>query len=532
MFERTFRPLSLLAIFLTACSGNATDGQARRSGKPPLNEVTVLLDAGYAGSWPAGLDPATSPTGRANLSIMNAIFGGLFQLTANADGSNPRIVGVLASGFEITNGGKTLIVRLRDGVLFSDGTPLDAEAVRYNIERNLATPCSCAPTAWPWADKNRTVISDEHTIALNFSRPFGAVINAFPVSNINWIASPTALERMGEDQFKLAPVGAGPFRVVGDQLSAVLTLERNPKYWQEGRPYLDKLVFRSIGSEQAGVQALLSGDAQLYEGMTSTSLMDLAASRNDIVVTQQPPTSTYVIQLNTLRPPFDDERARSALYYATDVDAIVHGIFSDRYPRSQSFTAPGGLFHEGSVPGYREFDLERARAIVQELGGIKVTLNTIRTFDGERIATALQSQWKEAGIEVTTQAHELGNVIQTFRGGTWQAFLQTAGSYDPEAGPGVSFRFRSDGIYTGVHDEKLDAILVEAAASHDDQMRFQLYQSAGKLISDKAYAPFLFAANRAQVATRDLSGPGLTTKIPPIMVNTAILWTDVKRNLE
>jgi len=119
----------------------------------------VLLGAGFAGSWPTGLDPATSTTGAANLSLMNAIFGGLFQLRADELGGNARIVGVLAEGYELTDDGRALVIRLREGVSFSDGTPFDAEAVRFNIERNSRSPCSCAPTHWPWAEP-RVAVQD------------------------------------------------------------------------------------------------------------------------------------------------------------------------------------------------------------------------------------------------------------------------------------------------------------------------------------------------------------------------------------
>src|SRR5690606_10243818 len=142
------------------------------------------LEAGYAGSWPTGLDPATNLTARANLSLMNAIYGGLFQLTADPDGGNPEVVGVLAEGYEIRNEGRTLAILLREGMVFSDGTPFDAEAVRFNIERNLESPCTCAPVGWPWVEDNRITVAGENVVELHFSRPYAAVINSFPIANV------------------------------------------------------------------------------------------------------------------------------------------------------------------------------------------------------------------------------------------------------------------------------------------------------------------------------------------------------------
>jgi peptide/nickel transport system substrate-binding protein len=515
-------------LTLGACVGESDASNTRQSAGPePGGTVTVLLEAGWNGSWPAGLDPATNTTGRANLSMMNAIFGGLFQLSAENDGSNPRVVGVLAAGYTIEDAGKAVVIQLRDGVTFSDGTPFDAEAVRFNIERSLATPCTCAPTTWPWDKETPVTTPDSLTVRLHFTRPYGAAVNAIPVTNINWIASPTALKAVGESNFKLTPVGAGPFRVVSNQLSSRLVLERNPLYWETGRPYLDGLIFQSINSEQAAYQALLAGDAQVFEGMTSTQLIQSAMNSSQVVLTLQPATSPYMVQLNTLRPPFDDSRAREAIYYATDVDAILAGLFNNLYPASQSFTGPGGLFHHPVVPGYRAYDLAKARAIVEELGGLRVTLATLRSFVAEQVITALQSQWEMAGIEVTIEVQELGAQIRALQTGSWDSMLMAIGSYDPEAGPGLSFRFHSQGTYTGVRDETLDRLIVDAAGTFDQQQRESLYLAAAKHISDNAYAPFLFAASRAQLSVPGLQGPGLSTKIPPVFVNTGVLWPEV-----
>jgi len=512
--------LARTLVFFAAASLLAACGGGKQ---PAANEITVLLEAGYAGQWPAGLDPATNTTARANLSMMNAIFGGLFQLSAN-DAGKTEVVGVLAQSYEIVDEGRTLVLHLREGVQFSDGTPFDAEAVRRNIERNLKSPCTCTPRDWPWAAEHGVTAPDAKTVQLHFSRPFGAAINALPVSNINWIASLTALEAMGPDQFRIMPVGAGPFRIVSNQLSTRLVLERNPRYWEHGRPKLDRLVFQPIGNEQSGIQALLAGDAQVYESMTSPAAIQVAQKAEKLRVTMQPATSPYVIQLNTTRAPFDERRAREAIYYATNVDAIRKGLFNDWYAASQSFTGPGGLFHDEHVPGYRTYDVDAARTLVHEAGGLRVKLATLRTPAAEQIAIALQTQWHEAGIDVSLELLELPAVIRTFQSGQWDAMLQTVGSYDPEAGSGVGLRFSSHGAYSGVRDAELDRILSDAAAALDHTQRRELYRAAAQRISDNAYAPFLLAFAPAQITALGVQGPGLTTRIPPILVNTGVLW--------
>ncbi|OZM83419.1 ABC transporter substrate-binding protein [Pseudonocardia sp. MH-G8] len=518
-------------LVLAACGGGgggAGDVTAAPAGPPQRGgEITVLEDTAFAGSWPTGLDPATNTTGGANISQMSAIYGGLFQLQANDDGSDAEVVPHQAEGYELLDDGRTVRITLREGLRFTDGTAFDAEAVAFNFRRAIDSPCTCSPT-WPLAENGITT-DGPRTVVLRFTRPFAAVINAFPVTNVNWIASPTALEQLGEEQFAITPVAAGPFTVVSNQLSSELVLERNPEYFAEGLPYLDRLTFQSIGGDQPAYQALLAGQAQAYEGLNTTPLLEQAQEGGRINVTVQPATSPYVVQLNTLAPPFDDPRAREAIYHATDFQAISQGLFRGLYPVSQMFTGPGGLFHHETVEGYPAHDPERARQLVTELGGLTVNLGTLGNYVAEQVMTALQTQWQEAGITVHIESFELSTLVQEFNSGQWQSMLQTAGAWDPAAGVGVAFRFRSDSPFTGVQDPELDSLLDTAAASLDPAERDRLYAEAGRHIAENAYAPFGLAFAPANLATEGVYGPGLTTKVPPIVVNSPIRWDEVWR---
>jgi peptide/nickel transport system substrate-binding protein len=518
---------ALMAVMLVAaaCGGGQAGSSTAPAGPPQRGgTLTVLEQAGYSGAWPSGLDPATDTTGGANLPLMTAIYGGLFDLAANDDGTNAHVVPDLASGYQLTDGGTTLRINIRDGVQFSDGTPFNAEAVAFNFNRDVKSTCTCAPI-WPLAPNGISV--DGNSVVLKFTRPFGAAVDSMLTSNVNWIASPTALQQMGEQQFKVSPVGAGPFKVVNDKLSSQLQLTRNEHYYKPGLPYLDNLNFQSIGGDQPAYQAVLAGQAQAYEGMATTPLIEQAQANKRLTTTLEPPTSPYVIQLNTKAPPFDNELARQAIYYATNVDAIDKGLFKDKYPVSQSFTGPGGLFNHNNVPGYRTYDLDKAKAIVQQLGGLTVDLGTLKNYVADQVNTALQSQWQAAGIKVNIHSDELNTLIGDFNSHKWQAELQTAGAWDPAAGVGVQFRFQSNSPFSGVSDPDLDSLLSQAAAQTDPAQRDNFYSQASKLISDKAYAPFMFAFAPADIATTNVHGPGLTTKIPPVLVNSGVLWDQV-----
>lgn len=548
-------PILLSAALLTAACGTSDDASddgsddasedvseddaedAADDGEPQAGgSLTVLEEASFSGSWPTGLDPATNTTGGANLPQMHSIFGGLFLLEADEDGSNAEIVPNQAESYELSEDGLTLTIKLREGIEFTDGTPLDAEAVVWNFVRNTQAPCTCAPT-WQLAgsvnedgspvedfDPAEAITAvDPLTVQVEFATPNAAIISGFPASNVNWIASPTAFEEMGEEAFAAEPVGAGPFTVVSNEFNTELVLERNPNYFKEGLPYLDELIFRSVNGDQNALQALQAGDADAYEGMSTDPLIEEAQNTEGLVTTSQAATSPYVIQLNTSIPPFDDPLAREAIYRATDFQAIADGAFGGKYPVSQTFTAPGGLFHVEEIEGYPEYDLERAREIVDELGGLTVTLGTISIHTATTVNTALETQWEEAGIDVTTEDYQLNVLVEEF-GGPWEAMLQTAGAWDPAAGVGVAFRFSSTSPFTGVQDEELDTMLQEAVATLDPDERARIYEEAGEYIAENFYAPFGLAFAPANIAVEGVHAPGLDTKIPAIAVNSGVLY--------
>ena len=131
------------------------------------------------------------------------------------------------------------------------------------------------------------------------------------------------------------------------------------------------------------------------------------------------------------------------------------------------------------------------------------------------------------GIKSTIHNYQLSALIAQFQSGKWQGFVQTAGSWDPAAGVGVYFRFGSMSPFSGVHDPKLDSLLLGAASSLNNSTRSALYAQAAKYIAANYYGPFFFSWAPSQIAARGCSGPGLTTSLPAVVVSANVLWEDV-----
>jgi peptide/nickel transport system substrate-binding protein len=506
------------AAILSGCgsSGSSAPTASSSSGPHRGGTLTVLEGASFAGSWP-GLDPATDTDGAANQSYMNSIFGDLFAL-----GTGGKIIPDLATGYSFTDGGKTVNIFLRHGVTFSDGTAFNAAAVVWNWQRDLAGTCTCKPV---FLAPPKIAQTGPYSVSLTLPYVDAPFINGIQDNIFNWIASPTAVKKMGEKAFALKPVGAGPFLVVSDAPSSLLVLKRNPHYWEKGKPYLDKLIFKPVAADEPAYEAMLAGSGQAYEGMSTPQLVKTFQSH--FTVTAEPSTSPYDIQLNTRAAPFSNIKARQAIYYATNAAQIDEKLFNNTYPVTQSFTAKAGLFYEPVVPGYIGYNLAKAKALVKQLGGMNITLYTITSPVAESLDEALQTQWQAAGMKVTLKTFDLTGLIGVFQSHKWQAFLQTAGAFDPGTGVGVAFRFASTSPFTGVWDKKVDNLINAAASTINNSQRAKDYAALNAYIAKQAYGPFLFPIAGYNIAAKGVYGPGLTTPIPTIVVLPGILWQDV-----
>ncbi len=555
MSMRTACLAGAAALVLTAAAACSSGGGSASSSPsvqtsnssikaPPAKaggSLTVLEGKGFSGDWPLGFDPATNTTGSADQDYYNAVYGQLFEL-----GDNGKLIYDLATGYQYSNGNRTVTIDLRPGVKFSDGTPLTADVVKWNWTRDLESSCTCA-AEWVVARTNPKVttsapaasvikVINATTIQVNLAIPDGAFINQMFDSIPNWIISENSFNKMGEKAFAQLPVGAGPFIMVSDSYSNQIVMKKNPTYWQasQGLPYLDNLTFKSVSGDEAAYEAMLAGEGQVYTDMSTPQL--LTESQQHFDVLNQLGTSPYDLQLNTSVAPFNNPKAREAIYAMTNFAPILQNIFKNAYPVVQGFTGPGGICYQATVPGYQGYNATLAKQLVQQSGLDKATID-LGTISSSPVAAettqALAQEWAAFGVKTTLHSYALNALIQAFTanaGKSWQAMIQTAGAYDPAGGVGVGFRFNSTSPFSGVHDPKLDTILSQAAASSSLSVRCPLYNQAAAYIAKNYYGPFYFSFAPANVSVKGVAGPGLTTPLPAVSVTPAILWEDVYYN--
>jgi peptide/nickel transport system substrate-binding protein len=503
--------LTTLALGGTAASGSGVPATSHRAPSHGAGSLTSLESASYFGNW-TGFDPAVTTT---QSEFESSVLGSLFDV-----GPHFALVPDLATGYRVSDGGLTLTVDLRHGVTYSNGDPFDSSVVAFNWKRDIEPSLPNGlenSTNWPMTSVDTP---DSYTVVAHFSRVFAPVASELNQSSFALMVDPVALQKMGEPAYNITPIGAGPFEVVSDKPGSSLLLKRNPTFWKKGYPKLDTVKVETVGSDESAYDALLAGQAQTYEGLGTLSLVDQAQKSKQLKLYSLPPNSPYVIQFNTAKPPFNNILAREAIYYATDSAAIDKHLFGNHYSLAESPTGPAGLFYEPTVPGYRTYNLAKAKALVKQLGGLTVQLGTINLLLANETDEALQAEWKQAGINTTLSSYNLTSLIGQFRSGNWQAMLQTAGDYDPALGVGVGFRFGSTSPFSGVHDPKLDSYLNAATSTINTAQRAADYKQAFKYMSDRAYAVFMFNVPIYNISTKTVTGfnppPGVGGVFPVV----------------
>ena len=540
-----------LALTAAACSSSSSSPGAAATGSTPSSaplkaggSITVLESSGYSGAWTT-LDPPNNKEGAATQDFMTTIYGQLFEL-----GTGGKIVPDLATGYSFSPDGKTLTINLRQGVKFTDGTPFNAQAVYTNWMRDLGTTGikNGFNSPWPIAElpapksappgtpeppaAGVVQVTGPYTIVLHFTAPDGAAIDQLFDNIETWIASPTALQKEGAS-FGQNPVGAGPFVVASNVPNSELVVKKNPGYWQAGYPLLNQITFKTVGSDEAAYEALLANEGQVYENMSTNQV--ITESQSHFTVENNLGTSPYDLQLNTAVPPFNNPKAREALYAATNFAPILQHLFGGRGQTTEGFTGPGGICYEQTVPGYQGYDPALAKQLIQQTGLDKVTiqLGTISIQTAQDSMQALATEWESLGLHVKQSYWPLSGLIAAFEangGKSWQAMVQTAGAYDPATGVGVLFRFGSASPFSGVHDPKLDTLLSEAAGSTNLSTRCGFYNQAEAYIAKNYYGPFFFNFSPPNVAVHGVSGPGITSPLASVAVVPTIPWEDVYYN--
>ncbi|NRG41052.1 ABC transporter substrate-binding protein [Rathayibacter sp. VKM Ac-2835] len=511
--------VALATAVVLAIGGCAADGEGSGSptaggsaGEPVSGGTLRVLEV----AQPTGFDPV-QVFSSASMPITYTALYGRFII---ADPETGGYTCGLCQSFDTEDGGATWTVTTRPGMTFTDGTAFDAAALKYNWDR-MKDPQFGSASAGIASQIDHIDVVDETTAKLTMVVPTPGLEGLFPIYALQWIASPTALEK-GQNEFNKNPVGAGPFVLDSWTPNGLLTLKKNPDYYDAPKPYLDSLEIQGVTDETQRMNSLLSGESDLI--MTSDrSTISQAESAGFI-------DHTYIlnggvgIMFNEAKPPFDDVRARQAVSYALDLDKIADSVSNG------ADTAPETLFNEDS-PFFEDlplhtYDPEKAQELFDELAAEGKPLDfqyTVFPGNATRVFDALQSQLK-AYDNVTVTADQRDTSQQGVVGttGDYQSLTSSVAFVDPGSRLWGQFSSKADRTnYSRFSDPEMDAALdaqFETADVEEQKAQWKIVQE--RYIALQPY--LLYSHSAFSAVTTDAVGGvdvyGYTT--PP----AADLW--------
>lgn len=398
-----FLMLLLLATFLYGCSSdNASDdggseGDGENATEGDSGEPKILIFG--RGGDSVSLDPITVTDGESFKVTKN-----VFDTLINFGEQDTEIEPALATEWEAAEDGLSYTLTLREGVKFHDGTDFNAEAVVANFDRWAAGDADKFPYYQSmfggFGDDEGHVIESveatgDHEVVFTLKRPQAPFLKNLAMSPFG-IASPTAFEAAG-DSFGDNPVGTGPFKFVEWNRNDTVRIEKFDDYWVEGEPKLDEVVFRSIPDNSARLNALMSGEIDLADGITPSDAPAIESNEN-LQIYERPSMNVGYLGMTVTREPFDDPLVRQALNHAINKQAIVDAFFEGRADVAKNPMPPVISGYNDSIDPY-EYDPEKAKELLAEAGledGFEMELWAMpvpRPYmpDGQKVAEAIQS---------------------------------------------------------------------------------------------------------------------------------------------
>ncbi|MFG1281466.1 ABC transporter substrate-binding protein [Xanthobacter autotrophicus] len=408
----------------------------------------------------------------------------------------------LAESWEVASDGLTITFHLRKGVTWHDGKPFTASDVKWSLEnvwktihpRNKALFENVSAVEKP----------DDHTVVLKFSKP------SLPIfSVLNGVGAPILPKHLYEgtdilnNPYNNKPVGTGPFVFKEWRKGEYLVLERNPAYWDAGKPYLDKLVFRVIPDAAARAAAIEKGEVQ-YAPFNPVPFRDverLAALPNLKVETRGYEWLSPVLyfDLNVENPYLKDVRVRQAIAHAVDKAALAKVVwFGYGKPAVSPIPSTLTAFHDPSVPTY-PFDPKKAEALLDEAGfkrgtdGVRFALT--HDFlpygdDYRRTGEFLKQALKRVGIEVAIRAQDSGAFIKRVYADRDFDISSSYNAAFPDPQIGVVREYWSGWLGTktpwtngsGYRNAQVDALIERAAVEGNPQARAAAFRAFQQIV--------------------------------------------------
>ena len=399
------------------------------------------------------------------------------------------LVPQLALGHETAGDGKSVIIKLRPNVKFHDGEPMDAEAVKFSLERHMTMQGSFRRPELGAVDKVEVV--DPTTVRLVLKTPFSPLL-AQLTDRSGMMVSPKAAREAG-DKFGQKPVCAGPYKFVERVQQDRIVVEKFADYWNKDNVHIDRVVYVPIQDSTVRLANLKSGQLDVIERALATDLKEIRAAGNLRVAT----TTELGYQGITINiangdaaknPLGQDARVRQAFNAAIDREALNQVVFNGEFTPGNQWVSPKNPWYQEKYP-VPQRDVAKAKKLIQEAGvktPISVDFMVPNNPETRQVAEVLQSMTAEAGFDLKIRVTEFATSLNEAEAGRYQAYmLAWSGRPDPDGNVYVFQKSNAPQNYGRYSDPQVDAALDEARTKNDNKERKSLYEKvAAKVLSE------------------------------------------------
>jgi len=453
---------------------------------------------------PDVLDPSLARTYVGRI-VFSSICDKLFDIDEKL-----AVVPQLALSHETSADGKTVTIKLRPGVKFHDGEPLDAAAAKYSLDRHLTMKGSFRKPELGSVDKVEVV--DPLTIKLILKEPFSPLL-AQLTDRAGMMVSPKAAEAAG-DKFGLKPVCAGPFKFVERVQQDRIVVEKFADYWNKDNVFIDKITYLPIVDGTVRLANLRSGGLDLIERVLAT---DIKAVRDNpkLKLIKAVSLGYTGITMNLANGPkadtpfAKDARVRRAFELSLDREAINQVVFNGEFVPGNQWINPQNFYYQQAFPIPKR-DLAKAKALLKEAGVTgPLTLDFMVPNGPENraVAEVVQSMAAEAGFDLKIRVTEFATSLKQGEDGDYQLYLiGWSGRSDPD-GNSYSFQTcKSPQNNAGYCDKEVDAAHAEARARSEPAERKKTYEIVAKKFLAEGSIMYLYHAQVLVALTDKVEG--------------------------
>ncbi|MDR1211757.1 MAG: ABC transporter substrate-binding protein [Spirochaetaceae bacterium] len=425
-------------------------------------------------SEPATLDPLSPSNTADTRSILFNVFEGLVK--PDTEGN---CVPAVAESYSMEQGGLVYRFVIREGIVFHDGSPVRAADAVFTIEEAVKAGFS------GFARIAGVEAGGERELLVTLTEPDPEFL---PYLTIGIVPE-------GNPDREKNPVGTGPFMIKSYTAQQNLVLEKNPRYWQEGFPKLDRVTIVFLANSDALLLALRGGN---IDGATITGSLSPQIDTAVFDMFPNPSNAVQLLALNNAVKPLDDIRVRRAINHAVDIPRIIEAAFYGRGEPSGSPLIPGlSLYYESGLKNPYAFDPERAKSLLAEAGyaegfSLEITVPSNYTMHVDT-AQVIVEQLSRSGINASIKLVDWGTWLsQVYQGRNYQA---TVISLDANNVSPRSFLSRylsgAGGNFLNYQSEAFDRVYNAAQGEAGEARRAALYRDAQKIISGDAAAVYI-----------------------------------------